>query len=165
MKNILLTCCILSLFSCNQANIRQITNNADTTVEGRKAIGLYGNPFEMDTILDVTSLPELLNTQNSIDGVFKGKIESSCTHTGCWMDVILSSTKKMHVTFTNDKFTIPLDAAGKIVTFAGKASISVIPVNILKNKAKYEKKTEAEIDAIKVPDTTYVFVASGVKLK
>jgi hypothetical protein len=106
----------------------------------------------------------MLEKENPVEAKLKGKIVQSCTHMGCWMDIDLGSDQTVHVTFTDDAFTIPLDAAGMTAIFKGTGSKEKVSVELLKAYAKDEGKSKEEIDAITEPGWEYSFIASGVKL-
>ena len=85
--------------------------------------------------------------------------------TGCWMDVDMGNGKIVHVTFKDDGFLIPMDAAGKTAIIEGEATYEDIPVELLKHLAEDDGKTPEEIDAITEPEMEYTFVAKGVILQ
>jgi hypothetical protein len=94
-----------------------------------------------------------------------GKISASCQHTGCWMDLDMGNQKNVHVTFRDDSFTIPLDAAGKNVIAEGTAIRELIPVETLRNYARDDGQSEEEVAAITKPAYIYKFIADGVLIE
>jgi hypothetical protein len=83
---------------------------------------------------------------------------------GCWMDLAMDDDEIIHVTFKDDSFLLPKDAAGKTAIIEGVATYEEIPVDMLKHMAEDEGKTQEEIDAITEPKLEYTFVAKGVIL-
>ena len=97
--------------------------------------------------------------------MISGKISASCKHTGCWMDLDMGNNETIHVTFENESFTIPLDAAGKNAIAEGIAIRELIPVETLRNYAREDGKSDEEVAAITAPAFTYEFIAKGVLIE
>jgi hypothetical protein len=81
------------------------------------------------------------------------------------MDVDMGNGEIVHVTFKDDGFLLPKNAAGKKAVIEGVAAYEEIPVNMLKHLAEDEGKSQEEIDAITEPKMEYTFVAKGVILE
>jgi hypothetical protein len=81
------------------------------------------------------------------------------------MNVDMGNGETIHVTFLDESFTIPLDAAGKNVVAQGVAIRELIPVETLQNYAREDGKTEEEVAAITEPVYAYEFIASGVLIE
>jgi hypothetical protein len=92
-------------------------------------------------------------------------IHQVCQKKGCWMDVELTEGNTMTVTFKDYAFFVPKDASGKTAIIEGIARKEVETVAWLKEKAKDEGKSKAEIAAIKDPVTKVTFEAAGVIIK
>jgi len=150
------------LYSCQQNSNQTSDIKSDTILP---KTGSFGKKITEENISEANKLPILIKEKDSLLVKLSGKIVASCEHSGCWMDVDLTTNKKIHVTFLNDEFTIPLDAAGKNVIFEGIATKEIKSVEQLKKEALYNKKIKAEIDAIKQPDTLYTFIANGLIIK
>jgi hypothetical protein len=71
----------------------------------------------------------------------------------------------LRVTFKDYAFFVPKDCAGKTAIIDGTARIEITSVADLKEFAKDDKKTQAEIDSISQPLQEVVFEAKGVILK
>jgi hypothetical protein len=154
---------ILMISACNQQTEKTTMDkmHSETTVSED---GFYGETFDADKAVSSAELVTMLEKENPVAANLRGKIVQSCTHMGCWMDIDLGEGQKVHVTFTDDSFTIPLDAAGMTAIFKGKGSKEEVSAELLKAYAKDEGKTQEEIDAITEPGWEYSFIASGVKL-
>ena len=81
------------------------------------------------------------------------------------MDLDMGNKETVHVTFKDEAFTIPLDAAGKHAVAQGIAIRELIPVETLKNYAREEGKNEEEIAKITEPEWTYEMIATGVLIE
>ena len=124
--------------------------------------GIFGNTIVAENAVPVSQISSIFNGQDSLHAKVSGHISASCKHSGCWMDLDIGNGEYVHVTFLNEAFTIPLDAAGKNAVAEGIAYREMIPVETLRNYARDEGKSEEEIAAITEPGWTYDFVASGV---
>jgi hypothetical protein len=93
---------------------------------------------------------------------FKTKIKDVCQKKGCWMSLQLPDEKESFVKFKDYAFFVPLNAAGQDAVVSGKAFVSEISVAQLRHYAKDGGKSEAEINKITQPETTYGFLADGV---
>lgn len=81
------------------------------------------------------------------------------------MDLDMGNGETVHVTFLDESFTIPLDAAGKNAVAEGMAIRELIPVETLQNYAREEGKSKEEVDAITEPVYAYEFIAKGVLIE
>lgn len=154
---------IFAITACNQ----QVSKEQETETGEQPALagdGNYGKDFDMDKAVSSAELVSMLEYQNPVEANLRGKIVKSCKHTGCWMDIDLGGNETVHVTFADDAFTIPLDAAGKTAIFTGTGSREMVSVELLKAYAKDEGKSPEEIEAITEPGWEYTFIAEGVML-
>lgn len=106
-----------------------------------------------------------LKKGDTINVKFRSKINDVCSKKGCWMNLELADNKKAFVKFKDYAFFMPLNSAGSEVIVNGKAFVSVESVSELRHYAKDAGKSQAEIDRIKKPETTYAFMADGVLIK
>lgn len=150
------------LFSCSVGTGEQKVQNSDSLQQNT---GSFGEAVNESVAKSSNELPSMLKEKDSLQLTLSGKIESSCTGSGCWMEVVSAGKELVHVTFKDGKFTIPLDAAGKNAVFTGMATKEIKSVELLKKEAQYDNKTPEEINLITVPDTIYNFEATGVFLK
>ena len=127
--------------------------------------GNFGDAISADGAITASELPELLEGKETVEIKLVGDVESVCQMTGCWADVSIGDDEIVHVTFKDDGFLLPKDAAGKTAVIEGVASYEEIPVKLLKHLAEDEGKSQEEIDAITQPKMEYTFIAKGVILQ
>ena len=169
--NILLAFTILGILaSCNCEGDQ--SSEADKGEEPHKnavrptaSTGNFGEVISTDGAREAAELPALLEGKETVEVKLTGNVDAVCQNMGCWMDVSMGDGQIVHVTFQDDKFLLPKDAAGKQTVFEGVATYEEIPVNMLKHLAKDEGKSQEEIDAITEPKMEYTFVARGVILE
>ncbi len=168
MRNIfyLLAVSLLVIFSscCNQDNKKEQESKHETAVAPTSSTGNFGEDITVDDAISVVNLPALLEGQETVEVKLTGDVAAVCQMSGCWVDVAMGNDKIIHVTFKDDSFLLPKDAAGKTAVIEGIASYEEIPVDMLKHIAEDEGKTQEEIDAIKDPKLEYTFIAKGVIL-
>ena len=131
-------------------------------VKPTSSTGNFGETINADGAVTAASLPDLLEGKETVDVKLTGNIESVCQMMGCWMDVDIGDGEIVHVTFKDDTYLVPKDAAGKTVVMEGVGTYEEIPVKMLKHLAEDEGKSQEEIDAITEPKMEYTFVAKGV---
>jgi hypothetical protein len=127
--------------------------------------GNFGQPASAQNAIAANQLPTLFTGSDTADVIISGDIAASCQHTGCWMDVDMGNSQTVHVTFKDEAFAIPLDAAGKRAVAQGIAVRELIPVETLRNYARDEGKSEEEVAKITEPAYTYEMVATGVLIE
>lgn len=135
------------------------TDNTSTSA------GNFGNEVAMENSLPAKEFASVFTGSDTAEVTISGNISASCKHSGCWMDLDMGDGKSIHVTFQDESFTIPLDAAGKQAIAQGKAIRELIPVETLQNYAREEGKSQEEVAAITQPDYLYEFIASGVLIQ
>lgn len=150
---------------CNLDDKKAHEEKHEIAVAPASSIGNFGEVITTDAATPVASLPELLNDKKSIEVKLIGDVAAVCQMSGCWMDLSLPDDEIVHVTFKDDAFLLPKDAAGKTAVIEGVVTYEEIPVDILKHMAEDEGKTQDEINAITEPKLEYTFVAKGVILK
>lgn len=111
------------------------------------------------------NLPAMFSEKDTIELTISGNISASCKHSGCWMDLDMGNDRSVHVTFKDEGFTIPLDAAGKDAIAQGIAVREQISVETLRNYARDDGKSEEEIALITEPEWIYEFIATGVLIE
>lgn len=127
--------------------------------------GTFGQPASAENALAASQLPTLFTGSDTAEVIISGDIAASCQHTGCWMDVDMGNSQAVHVTFKDEAFTIPLDAAGKHAIAQGIAIRELVPVETLRNNARDEGKSEEEVARITEPAYSYEMVATGVLIE
>jgi hypothetical protein len=135
------------------------------TEKAVQATGNFGEEVSAEQAVAADGIVALFGSSDTVSATVFGKISSSCKHSGCWMDLDMGNNEAIHVTFQDETFTIPLDAAGKNAVAQGIAVRELIPVEKLQNYAREDGKSEAEIAAITEPVYLYEFIASGVLIQ
>lgn len=126
MKNVF----FLFLFGLFVAGIGSCISNENKTasshdghhanaVAPNSSTGNFGAIITAENAIAAGELPVLLASVDSIQVKLTGNIESVCQMTGCWMDMELGNGETVHVTFKDDAFLLPKDAAGKKAVIEG----------------------------------------------
>jgi hypothetical protein len=161
MRSLSIIIILVFLVSCEQTPQKvQPTGKPD-----QQSTGNFGEKILADKAIAATDLINIFDASDTIETIISGNIIASCKHTGCWMDLDMGNGETVHVTFLDESFTIPLDAAGKNAVAEGTAIRELIPVETLKNYAREEGKSEEEVDAITVPVYAYEFIAKGILIE
>ncbi len=101
--------------------------------------------------------------QNIKEHVLKGKIGAVCQTEGCWFK-FESDSGELFVDFDH-KFKIPMNSSGKTAVVWGDFSRDTTSVELLKEYAKDDGKSETEIAAITEPEIRVIFNAKGLRLE
>lgn len=125
----------------------------------------FGDTITEDNAIKGTDLMGFMADKDSAEVKFSGTIAEVCQKKGCWMDVDLGNGKLMTIRFKDYGFFMPKDAAGRTAIMDGYCYKTIETVEWLKHKAKDAGKSQASIDSITTPDTTYAFTANGVIIK
>ena len=104
----------------------------------------------------------MLKSGDTVNAKFVTRVKEVCQKKGCWMNLELPGGKESFVKFKDYGFFVPFNAGGQEAVVSGKAFVSEISVAQLKHYAKDGGKSEAEINKITQPETTYGFLADGV---
>jgi hypothetical protein len=162
MKYIGLILFVLIIASCQHSPQKP----GETAQAGNQSsTGNFGKPVPEGSAIAATDLAGMFTSVDTLACTVSGNISASCKHSGCWMDIDMGKKETVHVTFLDESFTIPLDAAGKNVVAQGTAIRELIPVEKLQNYAREDGKSEAEIAAITEPVYSYEFIATGVLIE
>jgi hypothetical protein len=127
--------------------------------------GNFGVEFATDQAIPVAQVTGIFSSRDTAEAILSGKISSSCKHSGCWMDLDMGNGEELHVTFRDEAFTIPLDAAGKSAVARGIVVRELIPVETLQNYAREDGKSEEEVAAITEAVYIYELIADGVLIR
>jgi hypothetical protein len=157
-KIVAFTFCFFALTSCKK----------ETVATGNQKQDKYA--FFGDSISDEKALSndeilaqfDKLKAGDTLNVKFKSKIKNVCQKKGCWMTLVLPNEKEAFVKFKDYAFFVPKNAKDEEVIVNGKAFVSIESVEELKHYAKDEGKSQAAIDSIVTPKTTYSFMADGV---
>ena len=153
--------CFFALTSCKKETVATENQKQDNyaffgdSISDEKAL----SNDEMMAQFDKLKAGDTLNVK------FKSKIKNVCQKKGCWMTLVLPNEKEAFVKFKDYAFFIPKNAKDEEVVVNGKAFVSIESVEELKHYAKDEGKSQAAIDSIVSPKTTYSFMADGVLIK
>lgn len=160
-----LTLLIFLFISCDSVKEKDTSHHDgmhEEAVKPTSSTGNFGAEITTDNALPAAQLQEMLEGNDNVKVKLQGNIDAVCQMTGCWMDVDMGNGNTVHVTFKDDAFLMPKDAAGKTAVIEGVGSYEEIPVSMLKHLAEDAGKSQEEIDAITEPKKEYTFVASGV---
>lgn len=161
MKYLSLILLIFIAVSCTQTQQQKGKTRAVAT----SSTGNFGNEFSTGNTIPATQVAGLFTGSDTAAITISGNIAASCKHSGCWMDIDMGNGETIHVTFRDEAFTIPLDAAGKNAVAEGIAIRELIPVETLQNYAREDGKSKEEVAAITKPVFTYEFIADGVLIE
>ena len=151
---------IFGLAGCQQATQKPVESKEEKTLP---STGNFGKEITLQgTVMPVSEIARLFTESDSLQVKVSGHISASCKHSGCWMEMDLGDGSSIHVTFRDENFTIPLNAAEKNAVAEGMAYRQLIPVETLRDYAREDGKSEEEIAAITEPVWEYEFVADGV---
>ncbi len=160
-KIICATITVLFLASCKK-------NEADVAKEKEVAYKVFGDSISADGAITQEAMfakYKDLKEGDTVEVKFASKIKEVCQKKGCWMQLELPDANSAFVKFKDYGFFVPLNAANSEVIVNGKAFISVESVEELRHYAKDAGESQAAIDSIVNPETTYSFMANGVLLK
>lgn len=160
-KIIAFTICLLALISCKKEVV--LTEN-----ENQNKYAFFGDSISDEKAISTDEMMvqfDKLKAGDTLNVKFKSKIKSVCQKKGCWMTLVLPNEKEAFVKFKDYAFFVPKNAQDEEVIVNGKAFVSIESVDELKHYAKDEGKSQAAIDSIVIPKTTYSFMADGVLIK
>jgi hypothetical protein len=162
MKQLLIYVGLTLLVACN-SGVKTQQDGQDEDVQEQE--GQYGDPINTENAVSGPELLAMLDEQDSVWVTMRATIVSNCQTSGCWMDLDLGTDEVVKVTFKDYAFVIPIDSKGKTATIEGYAARTIVPVDLLKHYAEDEGRSQEEIDAITMPDTTFMFEAIGVVIE
>lgn len=158
-KIIAFTLCFFALTSCKKETISKEKQNDyahfGDSISAENATSNENMMFQYDK----------LKAGDTIQVKFKSTIKNVCQKKGCWMTLQLPNEKEAFVKFKDYAFFVPKNAKDEEVIVKGKAFVSIESVEELKHYAKDAGKSQAAIDSIVSPVTTYSFMADGVLIK
>jgi hypothetical protein len=153
----------LMLMACE--NTGDNTAAKPATTASATTAQTFGEKITEEGAIPVEQLGAMLNDTNSVAIKLTGTVSAACQTKGCWMTLKNPGGEELRVTFKDYAFFVPKDCAGKTAFVDGVARIETTSVADLKEFAKDDKKSKAEIDAITEPLNEVVFEAKGVILK
>lgn len=158
-KIIAFTLCFFALTSCKKETI---------STEKQNDYAFFGDSISPENPTSNENMMlqyDKLKAGDTIQVKFKAKIKNVCQKKGCWMTLQLPNEKEAFVKFKDYAFFVPKNAKDEEVIVKGKAFVSIESVEELKHYAKDAGKSQAAIDSIVAPVTTYSFMADGVLIK
>ena len=132
-------------------------------VKVTESYAVFGDSISNDGALSSAEMMSKFESLKEGDTVkFQSAINEVCQKKGCWMNVALENDNSAFVKFKDYAFFVPMNAENKDVIVEGKAYVSIESIDELKHYAKDAGKSQAAIDSIVAPKTTYSFMANGV---
>ena len=122
----------------------------------------YGQEFDTTSTIDFAQARDSFLTNGMAEANVQGNVGAVCQTEGCWFR--FAADDKIMVDFDH-AFTIPMDCNSKAIQATGKFYYDTTSIDMLKEYAKDDKKTQAEIDAITESKIQLSYRASGVHLK
>jgi hypothetical protein len=167
MKKVLYLALASFAFACGQNNT-QTTTTADSiaTVEQTTSKAeSYGDAITADSAITIEEMKTLMGDKKELAVKVTAPVDAVCQKKGCWMELKAADGTTMRVTFKDYGFFVPKDCSGKTATVLGMAKVEETSIADLKEYAKDDGQSEAEVAAITAPKKELVFEASGVILQ
>ncbi len=136
--------------------------NAQPPAGHAKPGDTYGAKITEAGAINITEVPAMLKTKDTVAVKVIAKVENSCSKKGCWMNLVIDDKNKAFVKMKDYGFFVPTEIAGKTIVLDGIAFTEQTSVAELKHYAEDAKKSKAEIDAIKEPKKEIRFLANGI---
>ena len=160
MKKILLVLSVLTaLLACKDKNEATSQN---------EQFANFGAKIKQENVLTTAEMQKKYESMKAGDTVnvqFESTINAVCKKKGCWMTMNLGDKKEAFVKFKDYAFFVPKNADKSEAIVSGKAFVAIESVDELKHYAKDTGKSQASIDSIITPKTTYSFMADGVSIR
>lgn len=156
---------LLVLSGCKD---KQDEDTAANKKEEIKEYASYGATVVPDNALSPSEMLDKYKAMKKGDTLavqFKSTINEVCKKKGCWMKMGLADDQASFVRFKDYGFFVPLNADKSEAIVGGRAYLDIVSVDELKHFAKDGGKSQAEIDQITEPETTYAFQADGVLIQ
>ena len=122
---------------------------------------VYGQKVDPTGAADISSLAANVDRPDTVPVKVRGKVLDVCRQKGCWMTMAVNDSTEAFVKMKDYCFFVPVDLQGKTVVLEGVSFIKTTSVAELKHYAEDAKKSQAEIDAIAVPEKQIRLLASG----
>ncbi|RTY95176.1 DUF4920 domain-containing protein [Flavobacterium sp. GT3R68] len=161
MKSIAIVVCSLFVLSSCKKEVK-IESKAEVTY------ATFGDSISAKNALskeEMITKFDQMKPGDTLDVKFQAKIKEVCQKKGCWMTLDLAENKEAFVKFKDYAFFVPKNAKDEQVIISGKAYVSVESIDELRHYAKDAGKSQAAIDSIISPKTTYSVMANGVLIK
>ena len=125
---------------------------------------VYGEDIEEKNTVKGKDFDRQLNGENPVRMQVKGTVTGVCKARGCWATVDIGDGKELFVKMKDYGFFLPMDAKGKQVLLSGDAFVETHSVDDLREKARSQKKSEAEVEKITNPEDELRFTAHGITI-
>ncbi len=163
MKKYLIIAASAFMVACGSAEENKEVKEVVEDIE--VVVTKHGDDISEDGAITTVEFLAKFEGQDSLEVKLAANVIDVCQKKGCWMNVDLGGEKTMRITFKDYGFFVPKDAAGKLATLQGVATIDTTDVATLKHYASDANATQEEIDAITEPEYNYAFEATGVIIK
>jgi len=121
----------------------------------------YGAPITLKDPLSLEAAVKRLGAQMSAEVLLESKVDKVCEQAGCWIG-LKDASGKMHVTFKDEAFVVPMSLIGKTVQAQGR--LTRIPMTLDETR-RYVQHEGGDPAAVREPAVRYEFVASGLHVK
>ncbi|OJV56034.1 MAG: hypothetical protein BGO31_18335 [Bacteroidetes bacterium 43-16] len=125
---------------------------------------VYGEDIEEKNTVKGKDFDRQLKGENPVRMQVKGTVTGVCKARGCWATVDIGDGKELFVKMKDYGFFLPMDAKGKQVLLSGDAFVETHSVDDLREKARSQKKSEAEVEKITNPEDELRFTAHGITI-
>lgn len=125
----------------------------------------FGAEIDTTNAVEASSVASALGNEPQKELKVVGKIAQVCQAEGCWFKYDLGQSEPMLVRMKDHSFTIPKDLQGKTAIVEGIAHYDTTSVEKLRDYAKDEGQSDAEVAAIVNPEVKLVIEAKGVVLR
>ena len=163
MKKYLIIAAAAFMVACGNSETKEEVKEIVEDIEVK--ITKHGDDISEDGAVTPAEFLAKFNGKDSLELKLSANVVDVCQKKGCWMNIDLGDDQSMRVTFKDYEFFVPKDAAGKLATIQGVATIDTTDVATLKHYASDANATQEEIDAITEPEYNYAFEATGVIIK
>lgn len=166
MKKVIYLSLATLAFACGQNNTQTATS-ADSTATEQTAANAesFGDIITADSAITIEEMKTLMGDKQELVVKVTAPVDAVCQKKGCWMELKANDGTAMRVTFKDYGFFVPKDCSGKTAIVSGVAKVEVTSIADLKEYAKDDGQSEAEIAAITEPKKELVFEANGVILQ
>jgi hypothetical protein len=125
----------------------------------------YGEAVDTTQAISASLLVDKMAGNPTFDCTISGKVENVCKAEGCWVKIDMGKEEPLMVRMKDHAFTLPENVEGKFAFASGQAHYDTLSVEKLRDYAKDEGASQAEIDAITQPEYELVFEAKGIAVR
>lgn len=169
MKKIFIASFALLAIACGNSTQPAQENSTPTDSVATDSVvsntGNFGDVITADSAITLEELKKAMAGKTELAVKVTAPVSAVCQKKGCWMELKGADATTMRVTFKDYGFFVPLGATGTNAVVSGVAKVEKTSIADLKEYAKDDGKSTAEIDAITQPKEELVFEANGVILQ